>query len=274
MTDTHAYPRIWQALVMMLCLAGLQIVMGVAGGLLAILLCGLEQNVAVTAATALANLIAFALVCGWGLWRTRTRLRTLLPVSSFRLPLLLALVPLALGLHILLLDLDNLLRHLCPPPAFLQDLFKALRSAGGVSFVALILLPALAEEVLFRGVMLRGFLRLYSVRTAVLVSALLFALIHVNPYQMPLSFVLGLVTAWLFIRTRSLWPCILLHGLNNLLALYAGMLGLDIPGYDRPSPVAAFQPLWFDLLGAVLLAVGLAAAMLFLRAAPERREPA
>jgi membrane protease YdiL (CAAX protease family) len=71
------------------------------------------------------------------------------------------------------------------------------------------------EEMLFRGVILRGFLRQYSRTFAILWSATLFGVAHLNLYQMATALVLGIVSGWLYERCRSLWPCILLHAAYN-----------------------------------------------------------
>jgi membrane protease YdiL (CAAX protease family) len=53
------------------------------------------------------------------------------------------------------------------------------------------------EEMLFRGVILRGFLRQYSRTFAILWSATLFGIAHLNLYQMATAVVLGIVSGWL-----------------------------------------------------------------------------
>ncbi|GAA3920707.1 type II CAAX endopeptidase family protein [Litoribacillus peritrichatus] len=74
------------------------------------------------------------------------------------------------------------------------------------------------EEILFRGLILRSFLYHYAPKNAILLSSLLFSFVHLNWYQMPSAFFLGCFIGWLFYLTRSLWPCILAHVINNSLA--------------------------------------------------------
>jgi uncharacterized protein len=83
------------------------------------------------------------------------------------------------------------------------------------------------EEMLFRGVILRGFLRQYSRTFAILWSATLFGIAHLNLYQMATALVLGIVAGWLYERCRSLWPCILLHAAYNgfVTGYYDWMMG-------------------------------------------------
>jgi CAAX amino terminal protease family. len=80
--------------------------------------------------------------------------------------------------------------------------------------------------MLFRGVILRGFLRRYSRTFAILWSAALFGIAHLNLYQFMTAFAIGVVGGWLYERCRSLWPCILLHATYNsfVTAYYAWLL--------------------------------------------------
>jgi hypothetical protein len=75
------------------------------------------------------------------------------------------------------------------------------------------------EELIFRGVIMHGLMRNYSKFTAVFISALLFALFHLNPWQFPATFILGLVLGILMLRTRNIYLCIIGHAINNGLVL-------------------------------------------------------
>lgn len=78
----------------------------------------------------------------------------------------------------------------------------------------LAVLPAIFEELLFRGIILNG-LRQYGKWTAIIVSALLFALIHGNIDQLVYPFLLGLIFAIIADRTSSTVPTIFAHFVNN-----------------------------------------------------------
>ena len=81
------------------------------------------------------------------------------------------------------------------------------------------MLAPLCEELVFRGAVLRALLR-WTPRhwVAIAISALFFALIHVNPAQMPHAFLAGLLLGWLYYRTDSVVPGIVLHWVNNSIA--------------------------------------------------------
>ncbi|MBQ5809955.1 MAG: CPBP family intramembrane metalloprotease [Clostridia bacterium] len=120
-----------------------------------------------------------------------------------------------------------------------------------LTVVAVCVVPALAEEFAFRGIVL-GLLRNVSEPFAVVVSALLFGLMHGNLSQIPSSFLLGLILGYAVVATNSIWPACAIHFLSNgisvvvtylskyltneaLMALnimmYAIMLGLGIIGF-------------------------------------------
>ncbi len=84
------------------------------------------------------------------------------------------------------------------------------------------IMAPVAEEVLFRGIIMRSLLRERWMESrpwlAVLISALLFSLFHMNPVQMPGAFAMGLFTGWLCHRTGSLLPGIAVHMTNNMTA--------------------------------------------------------
>ena len=81
-------------------------------------------------------------------------------------------------------------------------------------FIQMTLFAGIFEELMFRGAVL-GFLRKFGDRTAILISAFLFALIHGNLIQIPFAFVLGLYLGYVACRTNNLLYPILIHAVNN-----------------------------------------------------------
>ena len=87
-----------------------------------------------------------------------------------------------------------------------------------VSLICVCIVPALAEEVLFRGCVAQG-LRPYGILLSSLLSGLFFMLMHANPAQTIHQFFLGVLLALVVYKTNSLWAGILLHFCNNFLAI-------------------------------------------------------
>jgi membrane protease YdiL (CAAX protease family) len=207
---------------------------------------------------AAANTGAAALVLYIGAVWSRRPWSEILPFGRFKSSLTVALVLLGLGLSIVMSEADNLLRYFAPMPDWLMAIMVDLTTGGLDSFVVLVIVAPLTEEVLFRGLIMNGFLSRYSTRNTILLSAFLFSLVHLNPYQMLNAFVLGVILGWLRVRTGSLLPCFLLHGLSNGMVFLCMALTLKIPGYNVAG-AHQFQPLWFDVTGLVL---GIAGALL------------
>lgn len=257
MVTTRTYPSILQAVLLLLAFVALQIVFGIVATVF---------GLGVVPTTALSNVFAALFVLLWGAYRSNRPLEQVLPFTSFRAVVLLPLVLVIAGLNILLSDVDNVTRWLLPVPDIIGDVYNEFREEGVAAWVLIVMVAPLTEEPLFRGLILGGFAQRYSVRAAVLWSALLFAMVHLNPYQLAGAFVLGLLFGWLFLKTGSLWPCIFAHALNNAAGWIASILGVDVVGYtsELDAPVQ-FQPLWFDGLGLLLFLFGLVPLTVLLR---------
>ena len=93
------------------------------------------------------------------------------------------------------------------------------RPALPAVLLAVALVPAACEEVLFRGALLRGLAARIAPAAALAVSAAMFAVYHFRPVQMLPTFTLGLVLGALSLRAGSILPSALAHCLNNALAI-------------------------------------------------------
>lgn len=88
-------------------------------------------------------------------------------------------------------------------------------------YVAVGILAPLTEEVVFRGAILRTLLGMMSKRNhwvAIMISAAIFGAVHGNAAQFVNALLMGLLLGWMYYRTRSLVPGILLHWVNNTMA--------------------------------------------------------
>ena len=108
------------------------------------------------------------------------------------------------------LDLPNLME---------QEFTDMSKNIIGILAIAII--GPIAEEVVFRGAVCRSLLKKgVSTGLTVLISAMLFGLIHFNPAQIPFAFVMGLVLGYIYCRTGSLVPTIITHILNNSISVF------------------------------------------------------
>jgi sodium transport system permease protein len=134
---------------------------------------------------------------------------------------------LAIALNPLVSELRRVVEELFPISETLRvELTKMFQGLGGGGLAQTLLLlavvPAICEELAFRGFILSGLERDYRPSTAIIFSALLFGFLHVLIslfHQLFNATLLGLILGLLAVRSRSIWPGILFHVLNNSLAV-------------------------------------------------------
>jgi uncharacterized protein len=128
--------------------------------------------------------------------------------------------------------------------------------------------PGIGEELWCRGFLGRGLVGNYGVIWGVIASSFFFGLIHVDPCQGTMAMVMGLWLHFVYLTTRSLWLPMLLHFLNNSLAVVATRIPqLEIVD-AKPSEIPAVV-----YATAALLLVGVAYALYQSRARLEPKTP-
>ena len=120
-------------------------------------------------------------------------------------------------------------------PTFNEETYKELaQEPFWLVLIVGCILPALGEEVFFRGFVGRGLVARYGIAAGGLLSAVIFGLMHIDPVQATALLVMGLLLQGVFIATKSLLAPMLLHGLNNALS-FAAMKYDDSPA-DAAEP--------------------------------------
>ncbi|MFO0189647.1 MAG: type II CAAX prenyl endopeptidase Rce1 family protein [Planctomycetia bacterium] len=108
-----------------------------------------------------------------------------------------------------------------------------------MSWALMAALPAICEELLFRGWVLSGFAgRQASWRraaAAIVAQAALFAIFHLLPERMPQTFLLGLVLGWMTLATGSLLPAVVCHLVHNSMPLV--VLSRGMPAWAVPAAI-------------------------------------
>ena len=97
------------------------------------------------------------------------------------------------------------------------------------TFVIVGLLAPFAEEVFFRGFLLAALVKMVGGLRGALVSSALFSAAHLNLSTLVPIFVMGMLLAWLYLRTGSIWPPFVAHAAQNLLALIFLEIPIDAP---------------------------------------------
>lgn len=152
---------------------------------------------------------------------------------------------LALGLW------TNYLSELADLPNSMQETFEMMmRHPLGI--IAIVIMAPIVEELLFRGAIEGYLLRKWKHPAgAIVFSSLVFGLVHGNWVQAPFAFVIGLALGWMYYRTGSLLPGILMHFVNNGTAVL-GFLITDNPEATMVSEYGPQGAAWMAVAGAVV----------------------
>jgi membrane protease YdiL (CAAX protease family) len=165
-------------------------------------------------------------------------------------PLLLS----SLGLSFSTGFVSNLMLQIYPPTETQLELFNQLLNNGAWSVIVVVFIGPVIEEITFRGLLLSSFLANYTPGRAIAYSALLFALYHLNIYQLPVAFAFGLFAGWLYYRTHSLWPSLIAHVIVNALAVGLSAAYRSDDALNTPAP---FDSAAWAATAVVMLVVGL-----------------
>lgn len=152
---------------------------------------------------------------------------------------------LALGLW------TNYLSELADLPNSMQETFEMMmRHPLGI--IAIVIMAPIVEELLFRGAIEGYLLRKWKHPAgAIVFSSLVFGLVHGNWVQAPFAFVIGLALGWMYYRTGSLLPGILMHFVNNSTAVL-GFLITDNPDATMVSEYGPQGAVWMAVAGAAV----------------------
>ena len=109
----------------------------------------------------------------------------------------------------------------------LTDAFLATKTFGGflVNITMIAGLAAIGEELIFRGILVKLFREwTHNIHLAVIIPALLFSAMHLQFYGFFGRLILGIMLGYLFVWTGSLWVPVVVHFLNNAMAVTISFL--------------------------------------------------
>jgi membrane protease YdiL (CAAX protease family) len=170
--------------------------------------------------------------------RAKVPLKELFPSKSFNVLILVPVLLFFWAAQNIIGEVNAAFDKILPPPAWFWELFnKVFESDFGIygAILKVVIMAPIVEEMIFRGVIMHGLMRNYSSFTAVFVSALMFALFHLNPWQFPATFVLGILLGILMVRTRNIYLCIAGHAINN------GLVMISIRYWNELQKTTFFQ---------------------------------
>jgi len=145
-----------------------------------------------------------------------------------------------------------------PMPEFMQRIFLEFANQNGAFyFIAIVIAAPVIEELIFRGIILNGLLRRYSPVKSIILSSILFGIVHLNPWQFVGALIIGIFSGWVYYRTRKLSLSILIHLVNNLVA-FVGMYFMDAETMMNESLTelyGGFTNLILITFGAILVSI-------------------
>ncbi len=132
--------------------------------------------------------------------------------------------------------LQQRLRYLFPPGHATQEFLHHLdtlvmEGSLPLALLAFALIPAVCEELAFRGMVLGSFVARERYLLGVVTSALIFAAAHVFAVQQIMALALGLVLGAMVVSTGSLWPAMVFHAVYNGGMLWASRIGAASPAH-------------------------------------------
>ena len=250
-----AFPNLWQSIGMAVSYLALSSWLGTV-----VLLAAQTFHFPLWTALVPGMLLGFPLALAFGIWLGRLDLWDILSFQKVRPGLWIPLFVTHAGFLILILALAHGMevgmdRFL--PDQLRQNMLHASDPLAHASTPILAILfasAAIPEEILFRGLILKGLLGHYKPIAAIWISAALFMVAHGNPLQFPVAIMIGACAGWYYQATGSLWPGLVAHGLHNLL------VGLTLDPQVLASNslvVSPLPPLTWTLASPFLAGLGL-----------------
>lgn len=140
------------------------------------------------------------------IWNIKKLDTTHVPLLVFAL-----LAPLVIAM----LLISEFIISFIPMPDRIAQLFADMIQLDAPGYLTVGIAAPILEELIFRGVILKAFLKKFKPKHAIFWSAFLFGFFHMNPWQFIPAFFIGLVIGWLYYKTKSIWPGLFIHFANN-----------------------------------------------------------
>lgn len=128
----------------------------------------------------------------------------------------------------------------------------ATRAVSPLLLLLAVMLPALPEELVFRGVLQQAFERRYRPAKAIIVTSLVFAAFHLDLLQMLSVFPIALFWGWVAWRSQSVLPSLLAHALQNGVTVVS-VLSTSASGVSGGMSLPTFSPQWGVAVSGLLL---------------------
>lgn len=187
-------------------------------------------------------------------------------LGGFRMALIVSVATLALGFVT-----DSLNAIMPQTPEWFENAMAQIMDAPvWITLISVSIFAPLFEEWLCRGVILRGLLQKTHPVSAILVSAVFFAVLHMNPWQALPAFILGALFGYIYYKTGSLKLTMLMHCVNNTFAVVFS----KIPSLENAEGFADVMSTWAYVCIFIASIAFLAATFVVVRNIPFAKEGA
>ncbi|MDR2911620.1 MAG: CPBP family intramembrane metalloprotease [Bacteroidales bacterium] len=186
----------------------------------------------------LLNVVSTVFILVYGYKKMKIPFHKVFPLKFFNPLIVISVVIFFWGMHNILNEVNLWIEKVIPPPSWFWEMFDNIFESNGNwfgTFMKVAIIAPVVEELIFRGIILQGLRRNYSAFISVFMSALLFALFHLNPWQFPATFILGLLLGWITVMNNNILLAIIGHSINNLMVL------LSINYWDEISTMQIFS---------------------------------
>ncbi len=166
------------------------------------------------------------------------------------------------GIYILNLALSSVISELFPASNDFSESITAFVAGTPPALTVIIMavMPAIFEELLYRGVILSGLKQLHHTRAIVLCCGVAFGIFHLNLYRFLPTALLGCTLAYISLKTDSLLINMIMHFLNNLISVIAifSLSNTDISNVGQATDVSIWPAvILFAAIGAILITIGM-----------------
>ena len=166
---------------------------------------------------------------------------------------------------------DSLTKILPETPQWFENAMSSIMDAPvWITLISVSVFAPLFEEWLCRGLVLRGLLQKMKPTAAICVSALFFAVLHMNPWQAVPAFILGCLFGYVYYKTGSLKLTMLMHLVNNTFA----MIFSKIPKFAEADCFLDVMRPWVYVCIFIASAAFLWGAVITLKSIPFKKEDA
>lgn len=131
--------------------------------------------------------------------------------SKIPIKFYLAILVATLAMIVLLDPLESLVNL----PDFTKSLSTKHKHIFWIDFIELAIAAPIMEEIIFRKILLARLLKVTTPLKAIVHVSLIWGIIHLNPIQTLDAFFAGIFIGFIYLMTKSIWPCIFAHFVNN-----------------------------------------------------------